>query len=77
MTYESWKKIFHINWPQLIEPQLIDLPGNALILNLKFNFRWQQSIAGVSLGDIADIRERNSASRLLDINFNEEIEWVK
>ena len=40
-------------------------------------FRWQQSIAGVSLGDIGDIRERNSASRLLDINFNEEIEWVK
>ena len=40
-------------------------------------FRWQQSIAGVSLGDIEDIRERNSASRLLDINFNEEIEWVK
>ena len=40
-------------------------------------FSWQQSIAGVSLGDIADIRERNSASRLLDINFNEEIEWVK
>ena len=40
-------------------------------------FRWQESIAGVSLDDICDIRERNSAARMLDINFVEEIAWLK
>jgi hypothetical protein len=40
-------------------------------------FRWQESIAGVSLDDICDIRERNCAARMLDINFVEEIAWLK
>ena len=31
----------------------------------------------MSLDNIDDIRERNCASRLLDINFVEEINWVK
>jgi len=39
--------------------------------------KWNESFTGVSLDNIDDIRERNCASRLLDINFVEEINWVK
>ena len=39
--------------------------------------RWQEAIAAVSLDDICDIRERNCAARMLDINFVEEIAWLK
>ena len=39
--------------------------------------RWQESIRGVDLAEIDDIRERTCAARLLDINFFEEIAWVK
>ena len=53
-----------------------------LIVHTKYSvffsiFRWQESIAGVSLDDICDIRERNCAARMLDINFVEEIAWLK
>jgi hypothetical protein len=41
------------------------------------HFRWQESTAGISLDDIADARERTCASRMLDINFAAEIEWLK
>ena len=47
------------------------------IIIFRFSFRWNESFTGVSLDDIGDIRERNCASRLLDINFVEEINWVK
>jgi len=39
--------------------------------------KWQEAIAAVSLDDICDIRERNCAARMLDINFVEEIAWLK
>ena len=47
--------------------------------NSNFNLilRWQESIAGILLEEIGDVQERNCASRLLDINFVEEIAWVK
>ena len=54
-----------------------DISCVLIILFFFSIFRWQESIAGVSLDDICDIRERNCAARMLDINFVEEIAWLK